>query len=403
MRLLCLSNGHGEDTIALRILQALRDRPDCPTLEALPIVGEGHAYRKAGIPLVGSVKVMPSGGFIYQDSRQLARDLQGGLLQLTWDQIKTVRAWSQAKEASLVLAVGDIVPMLFGWISRSPFAFVGTAKSEYYLRDENGELPRPWWVDVWPRATGSLYEPWERWLMQRPNCRAVFPRDKITTQNLQRLGIPALDLGNPMMDGLVGEPLPFERATLSIALMPGSRPPECYANWELILQALDGIVGVQSESIELLSALVPSLDPSPLHQALVSHAWQPLDPMTYGKGAATLRLLPGQFEACIQRADLAISLAGTATEQFVGLGKPAIIIPGEGPQFTPAFAEGQTRLLGESVILIEQPSAVAAELRSLLHDPQRLQQIAENGKRRMGDPGAADRIADHLIQILRHS
>ena len=53
-------------------------------------------------------------------------------------------------------------------------------------------------------------------------------------------------------------------------------------------------------------------------------------------------------------------MAGTATEQFVGLGKPAIAIPGNGPQFTPAFAEAQSRLLGGSLILVKRPSQVGA-------------------------------------------
>jgi uncharacterized protein (TIGR03492 family) len=39
--------------------------------------------------------------------------------------------------------------------------------------------------------------------------------------------------------------------------------------------------------------------------------------------------------------DLALAMAGTATEQFVGLGKPALVIPGAGPQFTRLFAERQ--------------------------------------------------------------
>lgn len=33
----------------------------------------------------------------------------------------------------------------------------------------------------------------------------------------------------------------------------------------------------------------------------------------------------------------------------VGQGKPVFTIPGEGPQFTAAFADAQSRLLGESV------------------------------------------------------
>jgi len=74
-----------------------------------------------------------------------------------------------------------------------------------------------------------------------------------------------------------------------------------------------------------------------------------------------------------------------ATEQFVGLGKPAIAIPGIGPQFTAAFAEAQSRHLGPSLILVEQPTQVATVVQSLLRDPERLQLIAENGVRRMGE------------------
>jgi len=97
MRLLCLSNGHGEDAIALRILQALQQSPSPEgtaskvseplRLAALPIVGKGQAYSRHGIPLIGEAKPMPSGGFLYMDGWQLARDLQGGLLGLTRAQL----------------------------------------------------------------------------------------------------------------------------------------------------------------------------------------------------------------------------------------------------------------------------------------------------------------------------
>jgi uncharacterized protein (TIGR03492 family) len=82
----------------------------------------------------------------------------------------------------------------------------------------------------------------------------------------------------------------------------------------------------------------------------------------------------------------------------VGLGKPAIAIPGQGPQFTPAFAEAQTRLLGPSLSLVEQPDKVASVVQQLLRDPDWLQLIAENGYQRMGEPGAAQRIANCLME-----
>jgi uncharacterized protein (TIGR03492 family) len=89
-------------------------------------------------------------------------------------------------------------------------------------------------------------------------------------------------------------------------------------------------------------------------------------------------------------------MAGTATEQFIGLGKPAIAIPGNGPQYNRGFAEAQSRLLGSSLILVEHPAEVAKVVQSLFKDPDILQIIAENGLRRMGKPGAALRIAECL-------
>jgi len=100
------------------------------------------------------------------------------------------------------------------------------------------------------------------------------------------------------------------------------------------------------------------------------------------------------------KGDCCIAMAGTATEQFVGLGKPAIAMPGKGPQYNPAFAEAQTRLLGPSLILVEQPQKVANVVQQLLRDPDWLQLIADNGFQRMGEPGAACRIADCLMERL---
>ncbi|NJQ98721.1 MAG: hypothetical protein HC784_16500, partial [Hydrococcus sp. CSU_1_8] len=65
-----------------------------------------------------------------------------------------------------------------------------------------------------------------------------------------------------------------------------------------------------------------------------------------------------------------------------------------------AFAEAQSRLLGCSVILVQTPQQVAGAVQSLLQDPDRWQQIKENGPRRMGSFGAGDRIARCLIERL---
>jgi len=421
MQLLCLSNGHGEDVIAVRICQELQHHPAAPELAALPLVGEGRAYSQLGIPIVGPVQTMPSGGFIYMEGRQLLRDLRGGLLQLSWTQFKAVRRWS--KKGGVILAVGDIVPLLFAWLSGAPYVFVGTAKSEYYLRDEAGWLPNR---SRWEGWSGSVYLPWERWLMRNRRCKAVFPRDKLTTQTLQQWSIAAFDMGNPMMDGIYPEnpaPIFYEpdaelkemQRSLVITLLPGSRAPEAYGNWELIVQAAAGLVDAFPErSLLFLGAIAGALSLDPLRQTLETQGWRQQPPestvsnlqlndptaLTFTQKKATLILTQDDYNLCLLKGDCCIAMAGTATEQFVGLGKPAIAIPGKGPQFTPAFAEAQTRLLGPSLVLVEQPDRVAGVVRQLLHDPDRLQLIAENGSRRMGQPGAAGRIANCLMEQL---
>ena len=129
MKLLVLSNGHGEDRIAIRIVEQLQSITQELELAALPIVGEGYVYKKSNIPIIGRVKQMPSGGFIYMGGNPLWQDLKGGLIKLTIEQVKVVRQWGQS--GGLILAVGDLVPLLYAWLSGGNYAFVGTAKSEY--------------------------------------------------------------------------------------------------------------------------------------------------------------------------------------------------------------------------------------------------------------------------------
>jgi uncharacterized protein (TIGR03492 family) len=365
-------------------------------------------YRNHDIPLVGPTKQMPSGGFIYMDRRQLLRDMQGGLLGLTWQQFQVVRQW--AAKGGHILAVGDIVPLAFAWLSGAPYYFVGTAKSEYYLRDEAGRLPRQSWFENLEGLFGSVYLPWERWMMAHRRCRAVFPRDRLTANVLNDFSIPAFDLGNPMMDGLDARTghLPIPRASedkrpLIITLLPGSRSPEAYDNWQCLLPVAQVLCDqLWQRSLLFLGAIAPNLDLEVLQTHLARQGWRVKStaPFTVTQRKSTLILTQSAFADCLHAGDVAIAMAGTATEQFVGLGKPAITIAGKGPQFTPAFAEAQTRLLGPSVILIQRPDQAVQVLKQLLNDPDRLQIIAENGKRRMGTSGAADRIADGLIQAI---
>ncbi|MBW4481172.1 MAG: lipid-A-disaccharide synthase-related protein [Tildeniella torsiva UHER 1998/13D] len=405
MKLLCISNGHGEDGIAVRILKQLRQLPGAPTLAALPIVGEGRAYEKAGIAIQGPTQAMPSGGFIYMDRSQLWRDLQGGLVGLTLAQLKTARQW--AKSGGKILAVGDIVPLAIAWQSGADYFFVGTAKSEYYLRNETGRWPSRPPLEGW---SGSVYVPWERWLMARPRCQGAFVRDQLTADLLQKLGVPALYPGNPMMDDLdtsadklarLTATFPPATARLTLALLPGSRAPEAFDNWQRMVEAIASVMQTFGDrQIRLLAALAPSLNLAAFKDVLLDAGWQPVrgEYPTFQRNNGVLVLTTNAFAECLHLSDAAIATAGTATEQAVGLGKPVVTFPGSGPQFTYAFAESQSRLLGQSIILLSQPGETGAALQACLADGPRLQRIAENGRRRMGQPGAAGAIAKALHQ-----
>jgi uncharacterized protein (TIGR03492 family) len=405
VKLLSLSNGHGEDVIAAKILQELQQQ--CPVAEivALPIVGQGQAYRDLSIPIWGDVKTMPSGGF-NQDGQQLWRDVQGGLLQLTIGQWQAVKRW--AKTGDKILAVGDIVPLLMARYSGAAYSFVGTAKSEYYLVDSHLQ-PLPHRQNSLESRSGSIYFPWERWLMRHPNCQGVFPRDRITAGKLNQFQISAWDLGNPMMDGLhrgreVSGLLNSE-LDLRVTLLPGSRPPEAYQNFGTLVTGLETIGDALSDRlIEVIAGITPSLDLAELQKSL--HSWQFLGFGEWGgiwqrHNNIKLHLAVDQYAHCLAWGDVALAMAGTATEQFVGVGKPALVIPGEGPQFTRLFAERQCDLLGESIILVDDPKSVGFVVRDLVGDTDKLANIARNGRMRMGDAGAAARIATKLVELWK--
>jgi uncharacterized protein (TIGR03492 family) len=187
-----------------------------------------------------------------------------------------------------------------------------------------------------------------------------------------------------------------------VVLLPGSRAPEAYNNWQLIVESLAGVMAAMAEPVHFLGAIAPSLDLDTLAAPLLAQGWvqAEADPYpTYTFGESKLQLCQDAYADCLHLADCAIAMAGTATEQVVGLGKPAFTLPGEGPQFNPQqFAESQTRLLGRSVTLVPTPAAMwEPAIQRVMGNPDLLAQIKENGRHRLGEAGAAERIAEAIL------
>jgi len=414
-RLLVLSNGHGEDLIALQVMRALKARQPGLQLLVMPLVGVGSAFdsaeRQGLLARYGPRRPLPSGGFSNQSISGLLRDLGAGLAQLSWRQGRLVRRWGQTGDP--VLAVGDLLPLLLAWAGGGPYGFVGTPKSDYTWRSPP---PAGWGAsplaDAYHRAKGSEWDPWEWALMGRPRCRLVAVRDALTARGLRGHRVRAFAPGNPMMDGFSAcPPLPaWLDGQRRLLLLPGSRAPEARRNLERLLGALpagpgdDQPAGLAGQALTVLVALGSLPSPQQLAPLFERAGFRP-QALPAGSGAASawgrgpLRLLlgPHQFGSWAPLAEVGLATAGTATEQLVGLGVPALSLPGPGPQFKAGFARRQSRLLGGAVEPCHSSADLAQQLIALLDDGARRRQLGAIGMGRMGPPGGSDRLAE-LVQ-----
>jgi uncharacterized protein (TIGR03492 family) len=424
-RLLVLSNGHGEDLIALRVIHALLAREPQLEIAVLPMVGEGQAYaadEAAGrLRRVGPRQELPSGGFSNQSLRGLLVDLAAGVLGLSWRQWRLVRAWGRRGEP--VLAVGDLLPLLMAWAGGGPYGFIGTPKSDFTWASPPpaswGHSPWDALADAYHRSKGSEWDPWEWALMQGRRCRLVAVRDRLTARGLRRHGVAAEAPGNPMMDGFAGDAapgcLPAATAGRRILLLPGSRMPEALGNAERLLRAVTRLS--EQQSLPLTGLLCTGSRPSPeeLVPVLEAAGFQP-DHRAGPDDAAALRSIgavacwqrgplqlligPGRFATWAPWCTAGLATAGTATEQLVGLGIPALSIPGPGPQFKAGFARRQSRLLGGSVQPCRTPETAAERLELLLREPSLRRRLGAIGRQRMGSSGGSARLAALVVRRL---
>ncbi len=406
--LLVVCNGHGEDLIALRVLEALHQRYPHLLLEVLPLVGEGKAFGQAlnagWLQRVGPIAPLPSGGFSNQSLRGLIADLAAGLTLLSWRQWRCVcRA---AKQGQAVLAVGDLLPLLMAWSSGAVYGFIGTPKSDYTWKSGPGQA----FSDHYHRLKGSEWDPWEWSLMRSNRCKLVAMRDQLTARGLRGHGVAALAPGNPMMDGIKNEALPEAlKRCRRLLLLCGSRMPEAGMNFQRLLQALDRINSHLPLAILVALGSQPSLDH--LQALLKAEGYRPsLPPVDsigahscWVKGAQLVLLGPGQFNRWAPWAEVGVATAGTATEQLVGLGIPALSLPGAGPQFKRGFARRQSRLLGGAVLPCGSQQALAERLQLLLRDEPLRRQLGLQGIKRMGASGGSAELAALVSQrLLKH-
>lgn len=386
---LLISGGHAEDLIGATLTRHL----EVP-VQALPLVGSGKTYHSAGVEVLGPHLELPSGGFPFNSLENLVADLRAGLIQKSLGQWMT--SYRKGKEVGAVAVVGDAYSLFVGVIAaRSgglPLFHLQPQISHYYVGDRS----------VWERLRqfnqfgAEDYLAYERWMHRY--VRAVYVRDKLSEQRARQLGMhKARFVGSMAMDTL-GPPerdlsdLLDGRAVL--VMLPGTRADVRYSLPRMLEAA----------------ALLPEFQglvawALPFEQASLPPGWrlEPVDELTAlaCNGEARVWLLRRAFSAILHRGRVAIGTAGTANEQAAGMGIPVVGFPTRGPQYLPANALRQQRLLGAALHLVEaRPEAIAALVRRLSVDGPLRQAAQRDGLERNGPPGALPQIAREIRSVL---
>jgi uncharacterized protein (TIGR03492 family) len=386
-KILFISNGHGEDINASAIASALIQLNPQVQIGAMPTVGAGNAYRRLGIEIVGPTKTdIPSGGFSYTHLRWLIADIADGVIGRLGQQLAAVQRYS--RDADLVLAMGDEVVLGMAALTKKPFFSFLCSTSAHYEQ----------------RLQVSLIR---RQLLSSKHCRRIYTRDRFTAECMQAQGFTQTAfVGNPFMDALVTSERVLPQPLL--AMLPGSRQPEAAANLGILLELALAMARLpNSNAPSCWLALTPNFlvgDPSPLMAAAAP--WQVFsDCLVHPE--ITVYFATNAFADILECSTVVVGMAGTAIEQAVGLGKAIVQIPGRGPQFTYAFAEAQSRLLGSSVLTIGKEAATAESIEeaantigSIFGDAEYLEKCCIAGQARVGGRGAAAQIARDILDTI---
>lgn len=398
MKLLFVSNGHGEDAIGGRLAREFRRLAPNLELAAVPIVGRGMPYERAGIPVLGPRWELPSGGFTFTSLELLLGDWRDGMYQKTHEQHWAVRN----ANADAVLVVGDVYAL---WVTFG-FAFKNQKKPRVFQvqplvsRSYQDHMTAQDRLERANRVTVDSFTAPDRWFMKR--VEKIWARDARTSDWLHELGLPQADfVGNIMMDLLEPEcdltPVLDGRPVL--ALLPGTR--DDYR--ESLPRMLE--VVAQLPEVQAFSAF-----PGDLNRLELPPGWTWTEPSLLEREASAERtavhsqtrvpVLRNGFAALLHTSQAALGTAGTANEQAVGLGKPTVAFPTNGPQFTGSFARAQKRLLGDGLILMANDTdQIVSGVRQVL-TPEARDAAKRAGLERMGVSGGANKIVLEVLAKL---
>jgi lipid-A-disaccharide synthase len=254
------------------------------------------------------------------------------------------------------------------------------------------------------------------WAWRRGRMRAI--RERVTRmivifpfeEPLYRgAGVPVTFVGHPLVD--LARPAKDRAAFLTsqrldparpvLAVLPGSRPQEVAHNLPPIGGALRLLVQ-RRPALQLALAVAPSLDPRLLDRDL--------------DGLPVTRVA-GRTHALLSASSAGIVASGTATVEAALMDLPSVVVYRLSPltyalgrPFVRVPHYAMANLIAGRTVLKEliqrdfRPEAVVGEVLSLLEDPARRRRVRdglEEVRGRLGPPGASDRAAVTVMEVLR--
>jgi len=369
-RLLFVTNGHGEDSIAASLIARL---PPSVGAAAFPVVGAGSAF--AGIcPIVGPRSQVPSQGW-RNVKGSLRRDLAAGSLGTVPPMLAFLR---QAKaQYDTIVVVGDFLGVALGWLAG---------------------LKGMVWLDVYRTGHGRLYGRLERLIAARC-CAMAFCRHQVLAQQLEAVGIAASAPGNLMLDTVpygTYDAQAVRGDRLAVTLLPGSRhfTDESFALQVAALRR----VAAPIRPVAFL-AVAGGIDPEALGQAAgLQFDSAPADTGALGTlsdAHLTIHAVRGSMGTLVTASDFVLSQAGTATVQALGLGRPVLTFRHARDRAS-RFADEQALFGDGRVVTSFDADELARAIRHLLTDPDDRKRRGQIGQDRVGQPGAMARIVAAL-------
>ena len=232
-----------------------------------------------------------------------------------------------------------------------------------------------------------------------PFEEAIYQRERM---DVRFVGHPLVDLAHARTsrDAFL-RGLKLDPARSVLALLPGSRSNEVERLASVMAQAIPVMIE-KVPDVQFVVARAPNLDDG---------LFEP-----FGLSRVPLRIADMQTDEVLNAADAVVTASGTATVQAALHGKPMVVVYKLSPmtyRLGKRLARVDTYAMvnliaGERIVkeLIQDectPEAVAAEAVALLTDAdyrRRMIGALESVRERLGGPGASDRAAEAVLDVV---